>query len=159
MRFFYVTGLLWKRQFKARTQEPVVRSKTRRRIVQEVTSNVKFLSPKIKNKKYREIALSKRDWVTIKDFFPKWFFCKKDEKSIFFEKKPCSFKLSPTIWNFLIFRLCNLTCDVTAYTIFIRVFERTSYRARKLLSSRWSPPVSGYNELGIVMHSPRLIVQ
>ena len=57
---------------KARMQEQVLCSKTRRSIVQAVTANVKFR--KLKNEEYREIFLSKRDCVYINDFFTKWLF-------------------------------------------------------------------------------------
>ena len=73
------------KQLKAQMQEPVVRSKTRRSIVQAMTSHVKFQSPKIKkNKKYREIALSKKDWISINDFLPKDWFLGKKIKTQFF---------------------------------------------------------------------------
>ena len=62
---------------KARMQEPFVRSNTR--IVQAMTLNVKCQSAKIWNKKYRKIALLKRDWVSMNDFFYKM--------TIFLEKK------------------------------------------------------------------------
>ena len=80
-------------KLKARVQEPVERSKTRR-IVEVVTSHVKFQSPKIKKK--REIALSKGDSVSITDFVTKLlFFVKKN--SHFFQKNPCFLKLKLTL--------------------------------------------------------------
>ena len=46
-------------------QEPVARSKTQKIIVHAVTSRVKVQRPKMQNKKYREIGLSKWNWDII----------------------------------------------------------------------------------------------
>ena len=47
-------------QLKARMQEPVVRSKSRKNIYHAVTSHVKFLSPKIKKYKIQEDSSFKK---------------------------------------------------------------------------------------------------
>ena len=94
------SGNFWKnywQQLKARSQEPVVRLKTRRRILLSKqwrhTSNFKVR--RLENKKYSEEVLSKKDWNSVNDFFPKIiiFWEKKTKIHFFFLKNPCSLKL------------------------------------------------------------------
>ena len=55
---------------RVRKTEPVERSKTRISIVQAVTSRIRFQNQKIEKKKYGRLALSKRDWGSVDNFFP-----------------------------------------------------------------------------------------
>ena len=65
-------------------QGPVARSETRKIIVHAVTSHMKVRSPKMQNKKYRAIGLSKWGWGSINDFFLQSLSFENKKKTKFF---------------------------------------------------------------------------